>query len=414
MAWNEPGGSGKDKDPWGGGSSGGGNQGPPDLDEVVKKMQEKFGSLFGGGGSGGSSGGSGGRGIGAGGIGLIIVVVIVIWGVMGFYTVDEGKRAVVLQFGKYKETTTPGLQWIPPLIQSYEIVDIENVRDARIGYRSESTTGRRGTRSLEEESLMLTQDENIVDIRLAVQYKIKSASDYLFNVVDPDNTLRQAAESALREIIGKNNMDFILTEGRTEIASQVRVLMQDILDRYKTGLLVTSVNMQDAQPPEPVQAAFDDAVKAREDEERLKNQAEAYANDIIPRARGKAARAEEDALAYKEQVIAEAKGQTSRFLQVLEEYKKAPEVTRKRMYIDAVESVMSNTSKVIVDVKGGNNLMYLPLDKLMQSGAALRDLTKDRDNSSSSTSPSRSSSNQIPLRESSRRESSRSINTGGR
>jgi membrane protease subunit HflK len=190
--------------------------------------------------------------------------------------------------------------------------------------------------------------------------------------------------------------------------------MQDILDRYKTGLLVTSVNMQDAQPPEPVQAAFDDAVKAREDEERLKNQAEAYANDIIPRARGKAARAEEDALAYKEQVIAEAKGQTSRFLQVLEEYKKAPEVTRKRMYIDAVESVMSNTSKVIVDVKGGNNLMYLPLDKLMQSGAALRDLTKDRDNSPSSTSPSRSSSNQIPLRESSRRESSRSINTGGR
>lgn len=391
MAWNEPGGSGKDKDPWGGDNRSG-NQGPPDLDEVVKKMQEKFGSLFGGGKSGKSQGGStgGGGGFSSVSIGLILVVVAVIWGLMGFYTVDEGKRAVVLQFGKYQKTTMPGLQWIAPLIQSYDMVDIENVRDARIGYRTETTSGRRAA-SIEQESLMLTQDENIIDIHLAVQYKIKSASDYVFKVVDPDDTLRQATESALREIVGKRDMDFVLTEGRAEIAAHIRELTQNILDRYESGLLVTSVNMQDAQPPEPVQAAFDDAVKAREDEERLKNEAEAYANDIIPRARGKAARAEEDSLAYKEQVIAEAKGETSRFLQILGEYKKAPEVTRKRLYIDAVESVMMNTSKIVIDVEGGNNLMYLPLDKMMQgAGAAAREIFNSS-GMSESTSPSRSS-----------------------
>ncbi|WP_455365954.1 FtsH protease activity modulator HflK [Kaarinaea lacus] len=400
MAWNEPGGSGKDKDPWGGGGGGGDNQGPPDLDEVVKKMQDKFGALFGRGGSGQTPGGGGGKGggISSAGIGLILVVAALVWAVAGIYTVEEGKRAVVLQFGKYIKTTMPGLQWVPPIIQTYEIVDIENVRDARIGYRSEGATGRRSA-SIEEESLMLTQDENIVDIHLAVQYKIKSASDYLFKITDPDDTLRQATESALREIIGKNNMDFVLTQGRAEIAARVQELIQGILDRYESGLVVTSVNMQDAQPPEPVQAAFDDAVKAREDEERLKNEAEAYANDIIPRARGKAARAEEDALAYKEQVIAQAKGETARFVQVLAEYKKAPEVTRKRLYIDAVESVMANTSKVVVDIEGGSNLMYLPLDKMMQGAAGMRDLTKSP---SVDTSPSRNSTTQQTLRESSR------------
>ena len=397
MAWNEPGGSGKDKDPWGGGD----NQGPPDLDEVVKKMQDKFGALFGRGGSGQTPGGAGkGGGISSGGISLILVVVALVWAVAGVYTVEEGKRAVVLQFGKYTKTTMPGLQWVPPFIQSYEIVDIENVRDARIGYRSEGSTGRRSA-SIEEESLMLTQDENIVDIHLAVQYKIKSASDYLFKVKEPDDTLRQATESALREIIGKNNMDFVLTQGRSEIAAKVQDLIQAILDRYETGLLVTSVNMQDAQPPEPVQAAFDDAVKAREDEERLKNEAEAYSNDVIPRARGKAARAEEDSLAYKEQVIAQAKGETSRFLQILGEYKKAPEVTRKRLYLEAMESVMSNTSKVVIDVEGGNNLMYLPLDKMMQGGAGIRNLLENS-GVGESTLPSRSSTTQQTIRESTR------------
>ncbi|HEY5602906.1 MAG TPA: FtsH protease activity modulator HflK [Gammaproteobacteria bacterium] len=398
MAWNEPGGSGKNKDPWGGGN----NQGPPDLDEVVKKMQDKFGALFGRGGSGQTPGGGGGKGggISSAGIGLILVIALAVWAVAGVYTVEEGTRAVVLQFGKYIKTTMPGLQWVPPIIQSYEIVDIENVRDARIGYRTEGGTGRRSA-SIEEESLMLTQDENIVDIYLAVQYKIKSASDYLFKVVNPDDTLRQVTESALREIIGKNQMDFVLTEGRSEIAAKVQELIQSILDRYGTGLLVTSVNMQDAQPPEPVQAAFDDAVKAREDEVRLKNEAQAYANDIIPRARGAAARAEEDAYAYKDQVVARAQGEASRFTQILGEYKKAPEVTRKRLYIDAVESVMSNTSKVVVDVEGGNNLLYLPLDKMMQGAAGMRDLMQSQSPALDSTSPSRSST-QAPLRDSSR------------
>jgi len=399
MAWNEPGGSGKDKDPWGGGN-GSGNQGPPDLDEVVKKMQEKFGSLFGGGKSGGSRGSSSSGGpFSSIGIGLILVIVAAAWGLMGFYTVDEGKRAVVMLFGKYEKTTTPGLQWVAPLIQSYEMVDIENVRDARIGYRSETTGGRRAA-SVKEESLMLTQDENIVDIHLAVQYKIKSASDYVFNIVDPDDTLRQATESALRETVGKKDLEDILTKDRAVLTAAVREQTQQILDLYKSGLLITSVNMQDAQPPEPVQAAFDDAVKAREDLERLKNEAKAYANDVVPRAEGKAERIKEDARAYKEQVIARAKGETSRFLQILSEYKKAPEVTRKRLYIDAVESVLSKSSKIIVDIEGGNNLMYLPLDKMIQGGAAIREMTKDQDSTQSSF-PSRNT-NQQPLRDSSR------------
>jgi len=367
MAWNEPGG-GKDKDPWSGGK-GSGNQGPPDLDEVVKKMQEKFGALFGGGGSGGrAQGGSSGPKLGSFGIGLILVVIAAAWALYGFYTVDEGKRAVVLEFGKYQKTTMPGLQWIAPGIQSYEIVDVENVRDARIGYRSDTMGGRRAA-SVKEESLMLTQDENIVDIHLAVQYKIKSASDYVFKVVDPDETLRQATESALRETVGKKDLEDILTKDRAVLTSTVREQTQAILDHYETGLLITSVNMQDAQPPEQVQAAFDDAVKAREDLERLKNEATAYKNDVVPRAEGKAQRMVEDAKAYKEQVIAKAKGEVSRFLQILSEYKKAPEVTRKRLYVDAIESVMDNTSKILVDVKSGNNLIYLPLDKIMNNGA---------------------------------------------
>jgi membrane protease subunit HflK len=214
---------------------------------------------------------------------------------------------------------------------------------------------------------MLTQDENIIDIKLAIQYKVKDAKDYLFNVANPDLTLHQSAESALRETIGKSKMDFVLTEGRTEIVMRTEALTQEILDRYQAGLLVTSVNMQDAQPPEEVQDAFNDAVKAREDEERLRNEAQTYSNDILPRARGEAARMLEEANAYKSQVIAEAEGEASRFVQVLNEYKQAPEVTRERIYLDAVKSIMSNTSKVVVDIKDGSNLLYLPLDRLMSS-----------------------------------------------
>jgi membrane protease subunit HflK len=357
MAWNEPGGSGN-KDPWGGGR----DQGPPDLDEVVKKMQDKFGSLF-----GGKKGGGGGPGVGKAGsfgFGLIIIVAVVAWALSGIYIIEEGKRGVVLQFGAYKETTLPGPHWYPRFIESVDEVDISTIRDATIGYRA-GGANRTSNAPVERESLMLTQDENIVDVQLAVQYKVKNASDYLFKIKDPDITLRQSTESAVREIIGKNKMEFVITEGRTEIARRVHDLTQEILDRYETGLEITSVNMQDAQPPEPVQAAFDDAVKAREDNVRLKNEAEAYANDIIPKAQGRAARDIAEANGYKEQVIAEAQGETARFLNLLTEYKKAPEVTRKRLYLETVETVMENSSKIMVDVKGGNNLLYLPLDRLV-------------------------------------------------
>lgn len=354
MAWNEPGGSGK-KDPWGGGGS---DQGPPDLDEIVKKMQQKLSNLFGGGagsaaGSGGGAAGFGGSNLGAG---LLLAFLVVAWALSGLYIVEEGKRGVVLQFGKYLETTMPGLHWYPRFVQSYEEVDISGIRVAH-------TKSGRGNK-VDNEALMLTQDENIVELQMAVQYKVKSASDFLFKVADPEATLRQATESAIREIVGNNVMDFVLTDGRSEIASSARVLIQSILDLYETGLEITSVNMQDVQPPEQVQAAVEDAVKAREDNERLKNEAEAYSNDILPKAHGKAARLLAESSAYKEKVIAEARGETARFISVLNEYKKAPEVTRKRIYIETIEAVMTNTSKILLDVNTGNNLIYLPLDKL--------------------------------------------------
>jgi membrane protease subunit HflK len=367
MAWNEPGGSG-DKDPWGGRGK---DQGPPDLDEVVRNLQKKFGSLFGGKGGGksnGSSGGGGGAGsIGSMGFGIIAIVAAAAWGFSGLYTVEEGTRGVVLHFGKLSDTTMPGLHWYPRFIQTVEQVDIENIRGMSIGFRA--SAGSRSTGgSVGRESLMLTQDENIVDVKLAVQYKVKNASDFLFKVRDPEVTLRQAVESAIREIVGKNDMDFILNE-RAAITSLAKKVAQDIVDRYETGLIITTLNMQDAQPPEQVQDAFADAVKAQGDQARVINEAEAYSNDIIPKARGKAARQLAEANAYKEQVIAESTGEASRFSQVLAAYKKAPKVTRKRLYIEAMESVLGNTSKVLVDVKGGGNLLYLPLDKMMSGGA---------------------------------------------
>ncbi|QKT04698.1 FtsH protease activity modulator HflK [Ectothiorhodospiraceae bacterium 2226] len=349
MAWNEPGSGGKD--PWGGRNSGS-NQGPPDLDEMIKKLQSRVSGMFGG--RGGSGGGGGASPMG---IGLIFVVAIVIWALSGIYIVDEGKRGVVLMFGAYHTTTLPGPHWHPRFIQSVEVVDIEQVRGVELGMRA-------------DERLMLTQDENIVDIRFVVQYRVNDAHNYLFNVRDPDGTLRQAMESAVREIVGKSTLDFVITGGRTQVAMQTHELMQQILDNYQAGLEVTSVNMQDAQPPEQVQEAFADAVRAREDEERLKNEAEAYANDIIPRARGQAARILEEADGYRARMIAEAEGQSSRFSQVLAEYQRAPDVTRERLYIETIESVFSSTNKVLVDVKGANNMMFLPLDRVMQQAAA--------------------------------------------
>ncbi|GAB6043918.1 FtsH protease activity modulator HflK [Endothiovibrio diazotrophicus] len=352
MGWNEPGGS----DPWGGGGNrGGGDQGPPDLDEVVRKLQNRFGGLFGG----GRGGQGGGGGAALGGLSLLLVVGLVVWAASGIYIVDPAERGVVLRFGKYTETTEPGPHWhLPYPIESVSKVNVDRVQSIELGFKSAGRT----ESSVLNESLMLTQDENIVDVRLAVQYRIKDARDYLFELRAPDDTLRQAAESAVREVVGKNKMDFVITEGRSEIAARTKELMQEILDRYKSGLVVTTVNLADAQAPDEVQEAFADAIKAREDEQRFKNEAEAYANEIIPKARGAAARQLEEARAYKESVTAKAEGEADRFSKLLAEYHKAPQVTRERLYLDSVEKVFSNTSKVVVDVKG-NNLLYLPLDK---------------------------------------------------
>jgi membrane protease subunit HflK len=360
MAWNEPGGGGN-KDPWSG--QGGNNQGPPELDEVVRKLQEKLGGLFGnkpgnkpggGNGSGGDSGGGlphmpKGGGIG---IGVVVGILAVIWLASGIYIVEPAERGVELRFGTYTRTTEPGPHWHMPFpVERVVPVNVDQLESFR------------------HKATMLTRDENIVDIELTVQSRIQDPVDYLFQDQEPNKTMRDATETIVREIIGKSDLDYILTEGRSSIADQIRSGVQELIDsQYKTGLLITSVNMQPAKPPEQVKAAFDDAIKAREDKERLENKAEAYSNEILPVARGEAARIVEDSKAYKERVIAEAEGDASRFLAILAEYEKAPEVTRERLYLDAVESVLANNQKVIVDVKDGNSLMYLPLDKMIGSG----------------------------------------------
>lgn len=368
MAWNEP--DDDKKDPWGNREKKPGDQqSPPDLDEVVKQMQNKITKLFGGkGGGGGEGGGASGGGASPSSslIGLIIGVLFVVWLASGIYIVDPGERGVVTRFGSYVATTEPGPHWrIPFPVDKVEVVNVDQIRDVEVGYRSSPG---RSDNSVPQEALMLTQDENIVDIKFAVQYRVKDAKDYLFSVRDPHTTLREATESAVREAIGKSKMDFVLTQGQSDIAVRTENLIQEILDRYSTGLLVTSVNLQSAQPPQEVKGAFEDAIKAREDNERLKNDAEAYANDIIPRARGNAARQLEEASGYKARVVAQAEGESKRFTELLAEYKKAPQVTRDRLYLDTIEWVMGNTSKVLVDVEGGNNLLYLPLDKLVTQG----------------------------------------------
>ena len=280
------------------------------------------------------------------------MILLVVWGLAGIYIVEPAEEGVVLRFGRYLETTGSGPHWAPYFVDSVEKVNVEQIRRAEIGYRSDA-----GGQSVPPESLMLTRDENIVDVQFAVLYRIKDARDYLFRVRDPDLTLRQATESAIREVVGRNIMDFVLTDGRALVAEQVRERTQEILDRYETGLLVASVNMQKAQPPDQVRDAFSDAVKAREDEERYKNEARAYAADILPRARGEANAMLERAEGYKQRVINEAQGDASRFSSVLTEYSKAPEVTRQRLYLDAMQNVLANSTKVLLDVEGGNNLL---------------------------------------------------------
>lgn len=358
-------------DPQWGRRPGGGNQGPPDLDEIWRNLNRKLNRLLGGkgGGSDGGSTGGGGPSPGAvgGGAGLLVGLVVVVWLASGFYIVNEGQEGVVLRFGKFVETTQPGPRWhLPYPVESAEVVNVKQVRTVEVGYRNNVKS------KVLKEALMLTDDENIVDVQFAVQYVLKSPNDYLFNHRSPDDSVLQAAETAIREIVGRSSMDFVIFEGRAEVAARAQKLMQEILDRYGTGISISKVTMQNAQPPEQVQAAFDDAVKAGQDRERQKNEGEAYANDVIPRARGMASRLIEEAEGYRSRVIEQSQGDASRFRQIVVEYNKAPQVTRDRLYIDAMQQIMSNTSKVLVDQKSGSNLLYLPLDKLMQSqsGAA--------------------------------------------
>ncbi len=357
MAWNEPGGNG-DKDPWS--KNRGKNQGPPDLDEVFKNLQKKFGSLFGGKG-GGSGSGSSGSSAGSFGNGIVVVVLLGFWMATGFYKVEEAERGVVFRFGEHVETTQKGLHWhLPTPIERVEKVDVTKVYTIPLN------------------STMLTQDENIVDILGTVQYQIDDAEKYLFNVRNPEISLSQVTESALRQSIGRSKMDYVITEGRGEIAIQVRTIIQEIVNNYQTGLTIFKVNIQSAKPPEAVKDAFDDVTQAREDEERFKNEAEAYRNEVIPKARGAAARMREEADAYQNEVVARAEGEAVRFKQLLKEYKKAPKITRDRLYIDMMESVLSNSSKVMVDVEGGNNLLYLPLDKLMDRETSTRSASQQQ------------------------------------
>jgi len=376
MAWNEPGGG--NKDPWGGSS---GNQGPPDLDEIVRKLQERVSGLLGGvkrpGGSGAGGGTGGGPDLSMRAIGIIAAVLFIGWLFTGIYIVDPAERGVITRFGAYTKMTEPGPHWhIPWPIESVQIVNVDEIS------------------SFSHKALMLTKDENIVDVELTVQSRIQDAANYLFQDQAPEKTLRDATETVVRKTIGGSNLDFILTEGRSAVAATIRERVQNLMDVYKTGLQVTSVNMQPAKPPDQVKEAFDDAIKAREDKERLENKAEAYANEILPQARGEAARATADAKAYRDRVIAEAEGQASRFTAVLGEYAKAPEVTRERLYLETMEQVLGESNMVLLDVPNGNSLMYLPLDELMkqkppQPRTSMVDMTDSTASSDSSTASTR-------------------------
>ncbi|BAO45006.1 FtsH protease activity modulator HflK [Thiolapillus brandeum] len=347
MAWNEPGGD--DKDPW---SDKGKDQGPPDLDEVVKNLQKKMGGLFGGKGGGRTPGGKGAAGSGKLVIALVIIVILVLLGIKGFYIVQPAERAVVQRLGAFHSVTTPGPHFLIPLIDTKTIINVDQVN--KFGHRAQ----------------MLTKDENIVDVTLTVQFRIQDAANFLFQDADPVKTIYSAVESALREVTGKSTLDEIITQNRSAVAAMVKQNTQELLNTYKTGLVVTNVNIQDANPPEEVKEAFDDATRAMADKERVQNQADAYANDIVPRARGAAARQVEDAKAYAFKVVSEAQGETKRFLALLGEYQKAPEVTRERLYLDTMQQVLADTGKVLLDVKeGSNTLTYLPLDKLVQPGS---------------------------------------------
>jgi len=342
MSWN---GNDNNKDPWG-------REAPPEIDDVIKKAKETINSIFGGGGS--SEDGSGG--FSKKNFTTALVILVLGYVTFGIYQVEEAERSVVLRLGKFQEIKGPGLRWNPPIVDSWEIVDVVRVRPHR------------------HDALMLTKDENIVDVTVSVQYQIADPMKYVLDIRDADGSLAQATESALRHVVGGSIMDDALTTGRELIAQEVRGRLQNYLDRYSTGLEVLIVNIEDSSPPNQVQEAFDDVIKAREDEVRARNEAETYANGLVPEARGQAQRMLQDAEAYKEQVISEAQGDAARFSLLLAEYQKAPDVTRNRLYLESIQGVMSNSTKVMVDVEGGNNILYLPLDKIAQSARGVEQL----------------------------------------
>jgi modulator of FtsH protease HflK len=358
---------------------GGGGGGPPDLDEIWRNVNRRINDFLGrrAGGSGdGDQGGGGGSTprLPASGAGIVAALALLVWLASGFYIVDEGRRGVVTRFGKYTETTLPGPRWhLPFPVEAAELVDFSQVKTIEIGYRNSPKN------KVDKEALMLTDDENIIDIQFAVQYNIKSAEDYLFTARKPDLLVAFVAQTAMGEVVGKAKMDFALYEGREQIAKSAEKGMQEMLDRYGVGIYVQKVTLQNVQPPDKVQAAFDDAVKAGQDRERFRNEGQAYANDVVPKARGTAARLTQESEGYRQRVIANAEGEASRFHQIMTEYSRAPAVTRNRLYLDAMQQVYSNTTKIIVDQKSGSNLLLLSLDKILQMSAAGATASTDTD-----------------------------------
>jgi len=386
---------------WGRGNNGGngsdpnrrpkGDDGPPDLDEVWRDFNNKLGSLFGRRGNSGNRPGPSEppspRRVRMG-AGLIIAVLAFLWLASGFYIVQEGQVAVVTQFGKYKSTSSPGFQWrMPYPIQNHYMVNISQLRTFEVGFRGNARN------KVQPEALMLTNDENIVDMQFVVQYRLRAdgAPDYLFRMRDPDDAVRQASETAMREIVGRKPMDFVLYEGRTEVATEVQALMQQILDRYRAGIQISTVAIQNVQPPEPVQAAFDDAVKAGQDRERQINEGQAYANQVVPMASGQASRMTEQAEGYKARVIGDAQGEAARFASLLVEYEKAPQIMRQRLYLDTMQRVYGSASKVMVDTHGSNNMLYLPLDKIIEQAARV-----DANKPASTSTPAPAPGNAAP------------------
>ncbi|MFY8350379.1 FtsH protease activity modulator HflK [Pseudoalteromonas sp. SSM20] len=352
MAWNEPGNNGNDKDPWN--NKGGRDQGPPDLDEVFRKYGDRFGGLFGG--KKGSSNG----GLSGPALVFVLIIAVTVWAISGFYTVKEAERGVVLRFGQFHEIALPGLRWKMTFVDRVIPVDVEAVR------------------SLSASGFMLTEDENVVSVEFVVQYRVTDAYLYRFSVTDADHSLQQALDSALRYVVGHAKMDDVLTKGREQVRQETWQELEKIITPYNLGIVLTDVNFKDARPPSEVKDAFDDAIAAQEDEERFIREAEAYAREIEPSARGRVTRMTQEAEAYKERVTLEAQGEIARFERLLPEYQAAKQVTRQRLYIEAMEEVLGSTSKVLVDVKGGNNMMYLPLDKIIQQSSVNATPVKQR------------------------------------